>query len=655
MRNYEANRRRHARELAPRVSSLNFGAFPDLAALTMFIFFRQSLRGRLLVLVTLVAAALCTMAAVLIWQAYRNERDSIFHELGGTSGSMAAMVDHRLQTFEVMLQGLITAGELEEDNLARFYLHASRMTKPDHFWVAVIDHRGNQIINTHVPFGTRLPPRPPMATIAEAINSNGIYISNLGPSPLREKPVLFITTRVTTRTGVEYYVSVVVSPQEFASGEMLENAPRDHVVALVDRNGIIAARSRNADKFVGRSASPDIAAAARARQATFTRSITVDGQKVLASVSPAKRSGWSIAVGAPLEKLHASARRLATIGLCTSLAILAAATAVAWWIVRAAIHDVTALLDDTRLIAAGTLPPPSSTVLAETRSIAASLHTMAAQQHREQEERLRAQAEITAAKDELARSNVVLEQKVQERTASLAELVQQMEEVTYSLSHDLRAPVRAITTFGQVILEDHADQVGPDARPFLNRMIAGGARLDRMISDLLAFSRVSRQDVHLNPVSLDELLRECVMEHPVLVQHASRIVIEGALPVVLAHRPSLHQVFTNLLTNSVKFVAPGVEPRVRISAEMTGDSAKIWVCDNGIGINPRVQRKLFKLFERVHTDRAYEGTGIGLAIVRRAVERMQGRVGVESDGVDGTRFWVEFRLAPRATVPASPA
>jgi signal transduction histidine kinase len=115
---------------------------------------------------------------------------------------------------------------------------------------------------------------------------------------------------------------------------------------------------------------------------------------------------------------------------------------------------------------------------------------------------------------------------------------------------------------------------------------------------------------------------------------------------VLAHEPSLSQVISNLLSNAVKFVAPGTHPRVLIGFEATSSTVRLWFQDNGIGIKREYQQRLFGMFERLHPEREYEGTGIGLAIVRKAMERMNGRVGMASDGVSGSRFWIELPPAP---------
>jgi PAS domain S-box-containing protein len=243
-----------------------------------------------------------------------------------------------------------------------------------------------------------------------------------------------------------------------------------------------------------------------------------------------------------------------------------------------------------------------------------------------------------------------LEALVEERTSSLRQLIAQMEEFSYSVSHDLRAPVRAMRGFADMILQDHGSRLDSDARDLLSRIVRNGARMDRLIQDLLTYSRISRREVQLEPVSLDKLVRDVVQQYPDMRPERADIQVESPLPEVLAHEPSLTQVVSNLLSNAVKFVPPEGRARVRISADRSAARARLRVQDNGIGIKPEHQSRLFGMFERVHPERNYEGTGIGLAIVRKAVERMNGTVGVESDGVSGSCFWFELPLAERPDV-----
>ncbi|QYM79088.1 PAS domain S-box protein [Horticoccus luteus] len=247
------------------------------------------------------------------------------------------------------------------------------------------------------------------------------------------------------------------------------------------------------------------------------------------------------------------------------------------------------------------------------------------------------------------RSAEAMEQLVAERTASLQEAVTQMQEFSYSVSHDLRAPVRAMRGYAEVVLEDYGERLGPDGRMLLSRIVRSGARMDRLIQDLLTYSRLNRRDLALEPVSLEKLVHEVVQQYPDMRPERAEIAVEGPLPEVIGHEPSLSQVVSNLLSNAVKFVPPESRPRIRVAFERTApDRGRLWFEDNGIGIKPEHQSRLFGLFERVHPEHAYEGTGIGLAIVRKAVERMNGSVGVHSDGVSGSRFWIELSLASRS-------
>jgi len=246
---------------------------------------------------------------------------------------------------------------------------------------------------------------------------------------------------------------------------------------------------------------------------------------------------------------------------------------------------------------------------------------------------------------ERVRAKEELEKTVAERTASLREAIAQMEEFSYSVSHDLRAPVRAMQGYAHAVLEDYGDRLDETVRDYLGRIMQSGSRMDRLIQDVLTYSRVSRTEMKLQPVDLDQLVRSILQQYPEFESSRAKITIARKLPSVLGHEPSLTQVISNLLSNAVKFVSPGTKPEVLIRSEVHGAQIRLWVEDNGIGIKPQYQSRLFGMFERIHPEERYEGTGIGLAIVRKATERMDGKVGVESDGIHGSRFWIQLAAA----------
>ena len=236
---------------------------------------------------------------------------------------------------------------------------------------------------------------------------------------------------------------------------------------------------------------------------------------------------------------------------------------------------------------------------------------------------------------------------IQKLNSELQEANQQLEAFSYSVSHDLRGPLRSLKGFAEILLEDYAPQLDDTAQSYLNKLISSAARMEQLTRDLLEYSRIIREDMKLERVSLEQLLGEVLSMNTVLQSSGIDIKIDTGLLPVMAQPTLLSQCLSNLLSNAVKFVAPNVKPRVNIRTEPTEGRVRIWIEDNGIGIDPAHHKKVFGIFERVGNVKAHEGTGIGLAIVARAVQRMSGEYGVESTLGEGSRFWIELPAVPK--------
>lgn len=256
------------------------------------------------------------------------------------------------------------------------------------------------------------------------------------------------------------------------------------------------------------------------------------------------------------------------------------------------------------------------------------------------EDRRRAEARVRELNQEL-------ESRVRERTADL-------EAFSYTIAHDLRAPLRAIHRFSDLVLEDYRDRLDVDGKDALQRIAAGAARMDRMIQDLLAYSRIARAQIGLHPVDVGGVvakLREQMAEE--IRERNGVLRVSEGLPVVIAERTLLAQALENLVSNGLKFVDPSRRPEVHIGAEVRDDLVRLTVRDNGIGISPEYHNRLFGIFERLHPEEAYPGTGVGLAIVKKSVERMNGSLGLDSAPGRGSCFWIELPEARRQPLPAA--
>lgn len=254
-------------------------------------------------------------------------------------------------------------------------------------------------------------------------------------------------------------------------------------------------------------------------------------------------------------------------------------------------------------------------------------------------ERVRAEQEVRALNEQL-------EERVRQRTAQLEEVNAEMEAFAYTVAHDLRAPLRAMQGLSQALLEDYGARLDATGLEYAGRVVRAAESMDELIRDLLAYGRLSRTEIRLEPVRWASVVDGARNQLEAELGGAEvEARVPESLPEVAAHRATLAQVVVNLLGNAVKFVAPGVTPRVRVWAEERGERMRLWVEDNGIGIAPEHHERIFRVFERLHGRESYPGTGIGLAIVRKGMERMGGGCGVESAPGQGSRFWVDL---PRA-------
>jgi signal transduction histidine kinase len=259
---------------------------------------------------------------------------------------------------------------------------------------------------------------------------------------------------------------------------------------------------------------------------------------------------------------------------------------------------------------------------------------------------LRNADEIADANDQLEEANLALERRAQELGRSNAEL----EQFASIASHDLKEPLRKVQTFTEQLSTTEADHLSDEGRDYLQRTTAAGQRMQALIDDLLKFSRVATQGRPFEPVDLGAVAENAVSDLEAVIHQSGGSVEIGELPTVAADPLQMRQLVQNLISNAIKFRREGVPPKVRVTGRVRGRFAEIEFSDNGIGFEPRYQTRIFRVFERLHGRGAYPGTGIGLALCRKIVDRHGGTINAESTPGQGSTFTVTLPVAHPAEV-----
>ncbi|HEY2083537.1 MAG TPA: ATP-binding protein, partial [Verrucomicrobiae bacterium] len=257
------------------------------------------------------------------------------------------------------------------------------------------------------------------------------------------------------------------------------------------------------------------------------------------------------------------------------------------------------------------------------------------------------QAELSARKladlrEEQTRN---LEAMVAERTAQLQQTIADLEGFSFTVSHDLRSPLRVMQGFAQEVLAEYGSKLDSSGRDYLERISDSATRLDKMILEVLTYSRTGRSELSVQPIDLDKLVDDVMHTYPSIQEAHANITVKHPLDRVLGSHVSLVQCVSNLIDNAVKFVPSGKKAKVHLWTDKQDSKVRLFIEDNGIGIPENAISKIFDPFQRAHPLAGYEGTGMGLAIVRKATQRMGGTVGVRSREGHGSTFWIELPAA----------
>lgn len=239
------------------------------------------------------------------------------------------------------------------------------------------------------------------------------------------------------------------------------------------------------------------------------------------------------------------------------------------------------------------------------------------------------------------RRGAVLDKRIQTQGAALRRALGDLEEVAQAISHDLRTPLRVIQGYAKALKQDCGRRLDEPARSYIERMDRAAARLDQLTLGVLKYAEVARAPIKLKPVDLDRVVAQAIGKTRPALDRAT-VKTQRPLGVIRSDQALLTTCVAELLENAVKFCPRDRACVARVGVERERGVVKLWVEDNGIGVKPEHRRRIFQLFEQVHPENAYAGSGVGLAVVRRAVDRLGGIVGIDSVAGGGSRFWLKL-------------
>jgi signal transduction histidine kinase len=247
--------------------------------------------------------------------------------------------------------------------------------------------------------------------------------------------------------------------------------------------------------------------------------------------------------------------------------------------------------------------------------------------------------------EEIRTLNRELELRVSHRTVALKEASKELEDFVYSISHDLRAPLRSISGFSQIIARRHKDALNEEGQHYFDNIIEASRQMGNLIDDLLEFSRLGRKSLRAETIKINEIIKQAIdtLKDQIQEKNAA-ITYPDEMPQITVDPTLLNQILINLLENAVKYTRPGVRPIIDIKFKQSDAFLLLCIADNGLGILPEFHQKIFKMFQRLHHQTDYPGTGIGLAAVKKAAQMMGGDVSVDSELGKGSVFTVKLPI-----------
>lgn len=703
---------------------------------------------------------------VLFYETYQGERAQLEQGALQIARALSLAMEKDLAGIEGKLQILATSPSLHAGDLKTFYRQSQAALGTESLAGAItlIDGTGQQVMNTHRPFGSELPRTGHIEMVQKTFETGRPNVSDLFVGAVVKRPFVALAVPVFSDGKVIHALVMGISAERINHLLAKQNLPAGWVATLLDSRGVVIARSRNADRYTGQTAPSDFLARLNEVDEGTKTGHNLDGASSFVAFSRSRTSGWTVAVVTDREVLHASLyRRLAVAGLAM-VTFLLGGMILAKSLSRHLRDALSKLEAATRAGAAGDLEAQAPLVgPREVVQLARQFNGLL-QARKTAEERLRHSEEFTndiinglpgifyaldkegsfvrwnnhfcrvtgccsaelagtpmfrffddtsavlfrkciadaleqgssavevslldkdgclipyyftacrtsignqlylvglgidigerkEAEQSLAEEREtrqrILEQQVAERTADLQAANRQLAGFLYAASHDLKGPLGRISSFSTLLERNYRDRLEGSGLLFLDFIRDNALRLTKLIDDLLTHARVDQQAARLQSIDIQAAVQAVLKDKEEDIRERGALVrLELPAAHVLADPYGLSQALNNLLENALKYSANISEPAIEIGGAAVKGGFRLWVRDNGIGFDMEYHDKIFEIFRRLHTYTEYAGSGVGLALVKRAMERMGGRVWAESEPGKGAVFYLEVLAALQET------
>ena len=602
-------------------------------------------RAYLAVMALAVLVPIVLFSAIALAMLMQAERAAALRSLQETARATTLAVDRELSIAEARLKVLTSATSLADGDFKAFHERALLANKGSKSWTVLFDESGQQLLNTLVPYGTKLPQRGRPEYGQEVLRTGVMRVSDLLKGPVANALVLAIDVPVILDDKRRYVVSQAFFPDELDVALRRNEVPADYIVGIFDRQGISIARSKRASELVGKPVRKELFDGSRSASEGVLQHQTRENIHVYDAYKRSALSGWTVAVGVPVVAIEASTRRAVMVASMGLMAAIGCALALAVFFSRRMAKSIDSAASSAVALGRGEAPQSYASGVQEFDRLHAALEVAGSILQQERESRSVAEQERTRLFASEQEARLLAENQNRAKDEFLA-----------MLSHELRNPLAAISN--SIALMEHpavSAETAGRARTIIKRQ---SRHLARIVDDLLDLGRLMNGKVVLVRQRLDlaEAVRDCVQSMRTTGRLEQHDVKLQATPAWIEADPTrIEQIVSNLVGNALKYTPAGGS--ITVDVVDRGGSAVLTVSDSGIGMPPELMAHVFDVFVQGTgaLDRSQGGLGIGLALVRQLVVLHGGDVSAASSGPDqGSTFIVRLPLSNAVTMASSP-